>query len=176
MDADVRRKYALISALATGQELKIRAIELGAVSVIRPLLLPVPPKCPYLGEASEENKASSSTLKGNIEETPCAQGGEAFEKRDCLGFLCETPLQRAGWVYVGGTNAQSPAAALAVGDPSDYAAVQAAVLNLLTSLGRRVSARKEMQGLGVFRDAGDLFISHSNNQIRCGACCSRIVY
>ncbi|KAL8442647.1 hypothetical protein Emed_007229 [Eimeria media] len=58
-------------------------------------------------------------------------------------FLAESPLQRACIVYLAGSNAQSPAAAWglhAVGDNDAYAAVQAAVLQLLVSLSRLLSS------------------------------------
>ncbi|KAL8432819.1 hypothetical protein ACSSS7_004319 [Eimeria intestinalis] len=157
----------LVSFCSQPQELKIRAIELGAVSAVHPLLKPCSGGRPHSGYDLEREEGTG--LKRLDGDEPQTNGYEDDKEDSRFGFLEETALQRAGCVYLAGSNARSPAAAWglqAVGETDAYAAVQAAVLQLLISLSRSSAARREMQMLRVFQEAAELFVSHSLPQIR----------
>ncbi|KAL8270070.1 hypothetical protein Esti_006020 [Eimeria stiedai] len=151
----------------TNPEQKIRAIELGAVSAVHPLLKPGPPRGPYAGYALERKEETGlKRLDGYVPQAS-VYGDDKGDSR--FSSLRDSPLQRAGCIYLAGNNALSPAAAwgiCTVGDTDAYAALQAAVLQLLISLSRSTAARREMQMLRVFQEAAELFISHPLPQIR----------
>ncbi|KAL8456013.1 hypothetical protein Emag_000142 [Eimeria magna] len=149
------------------QELKIRAIELGAVSAVHPLLKPGAGRGPHAGDALKREDPVCMKRLDEAEPQVSVYADDKGNSR--FKFLADTPLQRACCVYLAGRNAKSPTAAWglhAVGGSDSHAAVQAAVLQLLVSLSRSAAAREEMQRLRVFQEAAELFVSHSLPQIR----------
>ena len=138
------------------------------MSAIHPLLKPAVAAQHHFSELPKEEHSPVTPLEAMAcDDSGSPKRDDNVEKRSCLDFLNQTPLERAGWKYLGGSNARSPITAEGLEKTGKYAEVQAVVLRLYQTLGRSVTARREMQKLGVFRTAGDLFISHSNPQIRC---------
>ncbi|KAL8424809.1 hypothetical protein Efla_005392 [Eimeria flavescens] len=145
-------------------EVKIRAIELGVVSAISPLLL-----APSALRQQKEKEAPKKEEEKRVDGLAGQEVGDCLDTAEAgrFRFLTDSPLQRAGWAYLGGSNAVSPAGALVSGEEAaDAAALHAVVLRLLKCLCRFAVARQQAQALRLFTLAGELFVCHSAPRIR----------